>query len=75
MPHMTSALERNMTCRDSTTRIEPARVRALLGSEPGTLASALDHLDAAYGGAERWAAERAGLGDEELGALREALLA
>jgi protein-tyrosine phosphatase len=55
--------------------IEPARVRALLGSEPGTLAAALDHLEAAHGGAERWAAERAGLGDEELAALRDALLA
>jgi len=55
--------------------IEPDRVRALLGSEPGTLAGALDHLDAAHGGAERWARERAGLTEAELGALRAALLA
>jgi protein-tyrosine phosphatase len=54
--------------------IEPERVRGLLGSEPGTLAAALDHLDEAHGGAERWAAERAGLRADELGALREALL-
>src|SRR5262249_54264646 len=54
--------------------IEPERVRALLGSEPSTLAAALDHLDAAHGGAERWARERAGLGAAELEALRAALV-
>jgi protein-tyrosine phosphatase len=54
--------------------IDPARVTALMGSEPGTLAAALDHLDAAHGGAERWAAERAGLAAPELEALRAALL-
>ena len=54
--------------------IEPDRVRALLGSEPATLAAALDHLDEAHGGAERWAGERAGLTDAELGALRAGLL-
>ena len=54
--------------------IEPGRVRALLGSEPATLAAALDHLDEAHGGAERWAGERAGLTDVELSALRAALL-
>ena len=54
--------------------IEPDRVRALLGSEPSTLAAALDHLDEAHGGAERWADERAGLSAAELGSLREALL-
>ncbi len=55
--------------------IEPDRVRALLGSEPTTLAAALDHLEAAHGGAERWALERAGLSGAELGSLRDALLA
>jgi len=55
--------------------IDPARVAALMGSEPATLAAALDHLEAAHGGAERWARERAGLADAELAALREALLA
>jgi protein-tyrosine phosphatase len=55
--------------------IEPDRVRALLGSEPGTLAAALDHLDETHGGAARWARERAELEDSELAALREALLA
>ena len=54
--------------------IEPERVSALLGSEPGTLAAALDHLDEAHGGAERWARERAGLTDAELGALRALLV-
>ena len=54
--------------------IEPDRVRALLGSEPSTLAAALDHLEEAHGGAERWAKGRAGLTDTELGALREALV-
>ena len=54
--------------------IEPERVRALLGSEPSTLAAALDHLDEAHGGAERWARECAGLAEEEFLALREALL-
>ena len=54
--------------------IEPTQVRALLGSEPATLAAALDHLDAAHGGAERWARERAGLTDAERDALRGALL-
>jgi protein-tyrosine phosphatase len=54
--------------------IDPERVRALLGSEPATLAAALDHLDAAHGGAERWARERAGLEAEELAALHDALV-
>jgi protein-tyrosine phosphatase len=54
--------------------IEPSRVRALLGSEPSTLSAALDHLDEVHGGAERWARERAGLAEDELVALREALL-
>ena len=54
--------------------IEPDRVRALLGSEPATLAAALDHLEEAHGGAERWALERAGLTDAELGGLRAALI-
>jgi protein-tyrosine phosphatase len=54
--------------------IDPDRVRALLGSEPTTLAAALDHLDQAHGGAERWARERAGLEAEELAALRETLV-
>src|SRR5262249_17514356 len=54
--------------------IRPARVRALLGSEPATLAAALDHLDEAHGGVERWARERAGLSSAELASLREALL-
>lgn len=54
--------------------IEPDRVRALLGSEPGTLAAALDHLDEAHGGAERWAVERARLDAAELEALQGALL-
>jgi protein-tyrosine phosphatase len=55
--------------------VDPAQVRGLLGAEPGTLAAALDHLDAAHGGAERWARERAGLCDEDLAALRAVLLA
>jgi protein-tyrosine phosphatase len=54
--------------------IDPDRVRALLGSEPGTLAAALDHLDETHGGPERWARERAGLEAEELAALKEALV-
>jgi protein-tyrosine phosphatase len=54
--------------------VDPARVAALMGSEPATLAGALDHLEAAHGGAERWARERAGLDDAELEALRAALL-
>ncbi len=54
--------------------IELTQVRALLGSEPATLAGALDHLDAAHGGAERWARERAGLSAAEVEALRAALL-
>jgi protein-tyrosine phosphatase len=54
--------------------VDPARVSALMGSEPATLAAALDHLEAAHGGAERWARERAGLDAAELAALREALL-
>jgi protein-tyrosine phosphatase len=54
--------------------IDPSRVSALMGSEPATLAAALDHLDAAHGGAERWAHEQAGLTDAELAALRSALL-
>jgi protein-tyrosine phosphatase len=54
--------------------IEPSGVRALLGSEPSTLAGALDHLDDAHGGAERWARERATLSVAELDALRVALL-
>jgi protein-tyrosine phosphatase len=54
--------------------IEPDRVRALLGSEPSTLAAALDHLDEAHGGAERWAVERARLDAAELEALQGALL-
>jgi protein-tyrosine phosphatase len=54
--------------------IDPDRVRALLGSEPATLAAALDHLDAGHGGAERWARERAGLAAGELEALRDALV-
>lgn len=54
--------------------IDPERVRALLGSEPTTLTAALDHLDAAHGGAERWAREHAGLEPDELRALRERLV-
>jgi protein-tyrosine phosphatase len=54
--------------------IEPDRVRALLGSEPSTLAAALDHLEDAHGGAARWAGERAGLGEADLDALRAVLL-
>ena len=54
--------------------IDPTHVRGLLGSEPTTLAGALDHLDAAHGGAERWARERAGLSAGELAALRAALV-
>ena len=54
--------------------IDPTHVRGLLGSEPATLAGALDHLDAAHGGAERWARGRAGLTEAELAALRAALL-
>jgi protein-tyrosine phosphatase len=54
--------------------IDPTHVRGLLGSEPATLAGALDHLDAAHGGAERWARERAGLTETELAALRAALV-
>jgi protein-tyrosine phosphatase len=55
--------------------IDPSRVAALMGSEPATLASALDHLDETHGGVERWARELAGLHDAELEALRAALLA
>lgn len=55
--------------------IDPARVAALMGSEPSTLAGALDHLDETHGGAERWARERAGLEDADLAVLRDALLA
>lgn len=55
--------------------IDPSRVAALMGSEPATLAGALDHLDETHGGVERWAREFAGLDDAELEALREALLA
>ena len=54
--------------------IDPARVGALMGSEPATLSGALDHLDATHGGVERWARERAGLAEAEIGALRETLL-
>jgi len=54
--------------------VDPAQVSALMGSEPATLAEALDHLEATHGGVERWARERAGLADAELGSLREALL-
>jgi protein-tyrosine phosphatase len=54
--------------------IDPERVTALMGSEPATLAGALDHLDESHGGALRWAREQAGLDDAELEALREALL-
>jgi protein-tyrosine phosphatase len=55
--------------------VDPAHVLALMGSAPATLAGALDHLEEAHGGAERWARERAGLRDGELEALRNALLA
>jgi len=54
--------------------VDPSSVSALMGSEPSTLAGALDHLEATHGGVERWARERAGLDDAELAALREALL-
>jgi len=54
--------------------IDPSAMRGLLGSEPATLAGALDHLDAAHGGAERWGRERAGLSVAEIEALRSALL-
>ena len=54
--------------------VDPTRVSALMGSEPATLAGALDHLEEAHGGALRWARERAGLTDAELAALRETLL-
>jgi protein-tyrosine phosphatase len=54
--------------------IDPAQVAALMGSEPATLAGALDHLDATHGGVQRWARERAGLDDAVLEALRETLL-
>lgn len=54
--------------------IDPAQVTSLMGSEPATLAAALDHLDASHGGPERWALERAGLAEHELEALRQALL-
>ena len=55
--------------------IDPSRVAALMGSEPATLAGALDHLDATHGGVQRWAQQQAGLTDAELAALRSALLA
>jgi protein-tyrosine phosphatase len=55
--------------------VDAKRVTALMGSEPATLAGALDHLDENHGGAERWAREHAGLADAEVEALREALLA
>jgi protein-tyrosine phosphatase len=54
--------------------IDPSRVAALMGSEPATLAGALDHLDATHGGVERWAQQQAGLTGTELSALRSALL-
>jgi protein-tyrosine phosphatase len=55
--------------------VDPSRVAPLMGSEPATLAGALDHLESTHGGVERWARERAGLAADELAALRDALLA
>ena len=55
-------------------RVDPERVRPVLGVEPAYLEAAFDEIDARYGSFERYRREALGLDDARLSAFRELAL-
>ncbi len=72
--HYTRGASRAATRWFGELGLERADVSHLLSALPGNMETALDHLDAEHGGAERYARERMGLEGDVVVALRERLL-